>query len=59
MRVSDAPRIPQLVGDDDSVTRELGERFERDGFETWIVGGPVRDFFLGRQAPDIDVASDD
>jgi poly(A) polymerase len=54
--VSDAPRIPQLVGED-TPTRELGERFEREGFETWIVGGPVRDFFLGRAAPDIDVAT--
>src|ERR1041385_1406648 len=55
--MSDVPRIPQLVGEDSAV-RELGERFGREGFETWLVGGPVRDFFLGRQAPDIDVATD-
>ena len=55
--MSDAPRIPQLVPED-SPAHELGDRFAREGFETWIVGGPVRDFFLGRSAPDIDVATD-
>jgi poly(A) polymerase len=57
-RLTDAPRIPQLVGGDESSTRDLGERFDRAGFETWIVGGPVRDFFLGRTAGDIDIATD-
>ena len=35
---------------------DLGERFQAAGFEISLVGGPVRDVFLGRlgQAPDLD-----
>jgi poly(A) polymerase len=33
---------------------ELGKRFNDAGFELALVGGPVRDAFLGRTAPDID-----
>ena len=33
---------------------ELGERFIAAGFELALVGGPVRDLFLGRAAPDLD-----
>lgn len=33
---------------------ELGERFSAAGFELSLVGGPVRDAFLGRVAPDLD-----
>ena len=32
----------------------LGERFSAAGFELSLVGGPVRDAFLGRKAPDLD-----
>ena len=32
----------------------LGERFAAAGFELSLVGGPVRDAFLGRKAPDLD-----
>ena len=35
------------------VTR-LGERFAAAGYELALVGGPVRDAFLGRTAPDLD-----
>ena len=33
---------------------ELGKRFADAGFELSLVGGPVRDAFLGRKAPDLD-----
>jgi poly(A) polymerase len=33
---------------------ELGKRFNDAGHELALVGGPVRDAFLGRTAPDID-----
>jgi poly(A) polymerase len=55
--VSDAPRLPQLVDERPNV-RELGERFAAQGLETWLVGGPVRDFLLGRAAHDVDIATD-
>jgi poly(A) polymerase len=37
---------------------ELGERFEHAGYELALVGGPVRDAFLGRAAPDLDLTTD-
>jgi len=38
----------------------LGNRFQEAGFELSLVGGPVRDAFLGRlgQAPDLDFTTD-
>lgn len=36
------------------VATELGIRFRDSGFELSLVGGPVRDLFLGRDAPDLD-----
>ena len=36
------------------VVVELGERFAARGFELSLVGGPVRDLFLGRSSPDLD-----
>ncbi|MEX0665592.1 MAG: CCA tRNA nucleotidyltransferase [Acidimicrobiia bacterium] len=36
-------------------TRELAERFVAAGFRCYLVGGPVRDAFLGRSDPDADV----
>jgi poly(A) polymerase len=41
-----APVVPLLV--------ELGERFAAAGHELALVGGPVRDAFLGRPSPDLD-----
>src|SRR5687767_13680292 len=55
--MSDAPRLPHLV-EEGSAARDIGERFARPGFETWLVGGYVRDRLLGRPAPDVDVATD-
>ena len=45
-----APVIP--------VGQELGERFAAAGHELALVGGPVRDAFLGRTAPDLDFTTD-
>ncbi|MCC3272047.1 CCA tRNA nucleotidyltransferase [Arthrobacter zhangbolii] len=36
------------------VIPELGTRFEDAGYELSLVGGPVRDLFLGRVSPDLD-----
>lgn len=38
----------------DPIALQLGELFEKAGFELSLVGGPVRDLFLGRQATDLD-----
>jgi poly(A) polymerase len=40
--------------DVDPVVLELGQRFVDAGFELSLVGGPVRDLFLGRASPDLD-----
>jgi poly(A) polymerase len=45
-----APVLPMLT--------ELGERFAASGHELALVGGPVRDAFLGRVSPDLDLTSD-
>ncbi len=37
-----------------SLFAELGERFTAAGHEIALVGGPVRDAFLGRRSPDLD-----
>ena len=54
---SDAPRILELVAEG-TPAHELGTRFADAGFESWLVGGSVRDRLLGVDAPDIDVATD-
>ncbi len=43
-----------------SPTRELAERFAAAGHECYLVGGPVRDAFLGRVDPgaDVDLTTD-
>ncbi len=45
-----APALPLL--------RELGERFAAAGHELALVGGPVRDAFIGRTSPDLDFTTD-
>jgi poly(A) polymerase len=45
-----APVIP--------VAQELGGRFAAAGHELALVGGPVRDAFLGRTSPDLDFTTD-
>nr|WP_323132614.1 CCA tRNA nucleotidyltransferase [Kineococcus indalonis] len=44
------PVMPVLV--------DLGRRFEAAGHELSLVGGPVRDAFLGRRSADLDFATD-
>ncbi|WP_347349974.1 CCA tRNA nucleotidyltransferase [Intrasporangium sp.] len=45
-----APVLPLLT--------ELGDRFAAAGHELALVGGPVRDAFLGRSSPDLDFTTD-
>ena len=45
-----APRLGLLTA--------LGERFGAAGHELALVGGPVRDAFLGRTSPDLDFTTD-
>ncbi|GAA5017739.1 CCA tRNA nucleotidyltransferase [Terrabacter aeriphilus] len=45
-----APVLPMLG--------ELGDRFAAAGHELALVGGPVRDAFLGRVSPDLDLTTD-
>ena len=40
------------------VSRELGRLFDRAGHELSLVGGPVRDLLLGRDALDLDFTTD-
>ncbi len=42
----------------DPVVLELGQRFVDAGHELSLVGGPVRDLFLGRESPDLDFTTD-
>ena len=42
---------------DSPLFTKLGELFAAAGHELALVGGPVRDAFLGRKAPDLDFAS--
>ena len=46
--------LPQLLTALPSSVLELGELFSAAGFEISLVGGPVRDLFLGRISPDLD-----
>ncbi len=55
--MTESLRLPQLV-EEGSIARALGERFAEQGYECWLVGGCVRDALLGRDAPDLDIATD-
>ncbi|GHD11413.1 CCA tRNA nucleotidyltransferase [Zhihengliuella salsuginis] len=41
-----------------AVVFDLADRFSAAGFELSLVGGPVRDLFLGRVSPDLDFTTD-
>ena len=41
-----------------AVAREIVERLQRAGFAAFWVGGCVRDFLLGREPQDFDIATD-
>lgn len=53
--VRPAPRSPTL--DPPKVVREIAATLEKAGFETWCVGGAVRDAMLGRTHLDWDLAT--
>ena len=53
LRAAVAALAPQL-----GLLTELGERFVGAGHELALVGGPVRDAFLGRTSPDLDFTTD-
>jgi len=40
------------------IADDLGRRFARHGYELALVGGPVRDVFLGREPSDFDLTTD-
>jgi poly(A) polymerase len=57
--VPDVPRaarrwLAAALVDLTPVLTDLGQRFVAHGFDLALVGGPVRDAFLGRPAPDLD-----
>ncbi|MEA5455538.1 CCA tRNA nucleotidyltransferase [Sinomonas sp. JGH33] len=49
-----SPESPSVGFTLEPVVLELGRRFVDAGFELSLVGGPVRDLFLGRRSPDLD-----
>jgi poly(A) polymerase len=53
-----APDSPSVGFAVEPVALELGRRFVDAGFELSLVGGPVRDLFLGRSSPDLDFTTD-
>jgi len=50
--------VASLLSGMSSAVEELGEKFARQGHELAIVGGPVRDVFLGRPHGDLDLTTD-
>ena len=58
-----SPRVPLPTGFPEgaslpAVVIELGERFAAAGRELSLVGGPVRDLFIGRDSGDLDFTTD-
>jgi poly(A) polymerase len=51
------PRLAPLLAPDSPV-QQLATRLVGAGFECYLVGGSVRDAFLDRAAPDVDLATD-
>ncbi|KNC19462.1 RNA nucleotidyltransferase [Arthrobacter sp. RIT-PI-e] len=52
------PDTSTLTANLPSVVLEVGRLFEAAGHELSLVGGPVRDLFLGRVSPDLDFTTD-
>ncbi len=50
-------RAAAHLAPDLALLTELGERFTAAGHELALVGGPVRDAFLGRASPDLDLTT--
>jgi len=51
------PRLAPLLAPESPV-QQLATRLAEAGFECYLVGGSVRDAFLDRAAPDVDLATD-
>src|ERR1700750_1974956 len=69
MPVSDSTPVPQPTPEQRKAAtallrsltpdaRELGELFAKAGHELALVGGPVRDVFLGQRPGDLDLTTD-
>jgi poly(A) polymerase len=58
MGVMDVPARLRAYYEPGSPTRELADRLARDGHESYLVGGTVRDAFLGRESADVDLTTD-
>ena len=51
-------RLEQALLPITGLLREIGELFQKAGFEISLVGGPVRDALLGRAVKDLDFTTD-
>ena len=58
MAAQPVPLDRALPAQDWAALAALGERASRAGAELWVVGGAVRDAFLGRPIVDVDLTSD-
>jgi len=56
--VMDVPARLRAYYEPGSPTRELADRLREAGHECYLVGGTVRDAFLGVASPDVDIATD-
>ncbi|MEX2255548.1 MAG: CCA tRNA nucleotidyltransferase [Acidimicrobiia bacterium] len=54
----DAPARLRPYYEPGSPTRELADRLVAAGHECYLVGGTVRDAFLGHESPDVDLTTD-
>lgn len=50
-------RILGALGSSATVLKEIGELFQKSGFEISLVGGPVRDAVLGKTVKDLDLTT--
>jgi poly(A) polymerase len=54
----DVPERLSVYYEAGSPTRQLADRLTDAGHECYLVGGTVRDAFLGAESPDVDLATD-
>lgn len=50
-------RILEALGETKELLIEVGQLFEKSGFEISLVGGPVRDAILGKSVKDLDLTT--
>jgi poly(A) polymerase len=58
MRTNEGAAALAELLEDDSVVVRLARRFRDAGHDLYLVGGPVRDAFLGRSFADLDLTTD-